>query len=35
MSLRDSISLLRPEADARDEAAKALKAAHDDIKDAS
>jgi len=35
MSLRDSISLLKPEADARDEAAKALKAAHDDIKDAS
>lgn len=35
MSFRDSISLLKPDADAKDEAAKALKAAHDDIKDAS
>jgi len=35
MSFRDSISLLKPDADAKEEAAKALKAAHDDIKDAS
>lgn len=35
MSFRDSISLLKPDTDAKDEAAKALKAAHDDIKDAS
>jgi len=35
MSLRDAISLLKPDADAKDESAKALKAAHDDIKDAS
>ena len=35
MSFRDSISLLKPSVDARDEAAKALKAAHNDIKDAS
>ena len=35
MSFRDSISLLKPNVDARDEAAKALKAAHNDIKDAS
>lgn len=35
MSFADSISLLKPDADAKDEAAKALKAAHDDIKDAS
>ena len=34
MSFRDSISLLKPDADAKDEAAKALKAAHDDVKDA-
>ncbi|MBS1842545.1 MAG: hypothetical protein JSS69_18675 [Acidobacteria bacterium] len=35
MSFRDSISLLKPEASAKDEAEKALKSAHDDIKDAS
>jgi hypothetical protein len=35
MSFRDSISLLKPDADAKQEAAKAMKAAHDDIKDAS
>jgi len=35
MSFRDAISLLKPNVDARDEAAKALKAARDDIKDAS
>lgn len=35
MSFTDSISLLKPNVDAKDEAAKALKAAHDDIKDAS
>ena len=35
MSFRDSISLLKPDADAKEEAAKALKEAHDDIKDAS
>ena len=35
MSFRDSISLLKPDADAKEEAAKASKAAHDDIKDAS
>lgn len=35
MSFRGSISLLKPDADAKEEAAKALKAAHDDIKDAS
>jgi len=34
MSFRNSISLLKPDADAKEEAAKALKAAHDDIKDA-
>jgi hypothetical protein len=34
MSFRDSISLLKPAADAKEEAAKALKSAHDDIKDA-
>jgi len=35
MSFPDAISLLKPDANAKDEAAKALKAAHDDIKDAS
>jgi len=35
MSFRDSISLLKPDSDAKEEAAKALKDAHDDIKDAS
>lgn len=35
MSFRDSISLLKPDADAKDESEKALKSAHDDIKDAS
>src|SRR5262249_5816635 len=35
MSFRDSISLLKPDADAKDEADKALKAADNDIKDAS
>ena len=35
MSFRDSISLLKPDADAKEEADKALKAAHNDIKDAS
>jgi len=35
MSFRDSISLLKPDANAKEEAAKALKSAHDDIKDAS
>ncbi len=34
MPFRDSISLLKPDADAKEEAAKALKTAHDDIKDA-
>ena len=35
MSFRDSIALLKPDAEAKEEADKALKAAHDDIKDAS
>lgn len=34
MSFRDSISLLKPDADAKDEAAKALGTAKNDIKDA-
>lgn len=35
MSFRDSILLLKPDADAKAEAEKALKSAHNDIKDAS
>jgi hypothetical protein len=35
MSFRDSLALLKPDADAKEEASKALKAANDDIKDAS
>jgi len=35
MSFRNSIALLKPDCDAKEEAAKAMKAAQDDIKDAS
>ncbi len=35
MSFRDSIELLKPDVDAKAEAEKALKSAHDDIKDAT